>query len=152
MSNGKDSGTTNGGPAIDTASSPSFRRPITNATTYSAQHKLPHLPIPTLQETMAKFPKVLESLQSKEQQEETKRECDEFLKTDGPILQQLLIEYEQEGFQKGEIGSYVEEFWNESYLSPDTSVVLNLNPFFGECVDFGHDRLAVAHAFSRSFF
>lgn len=26
--------------------------------------------------------------------------------------------------------SYVEEFWNESYLKPDTSVVLNLNPYF----------------------
>lgn len=26
--------------------------------------------------------------------------------------------------------SYVEEFWNESYLQPDASVVLNLNPYF----------------------
>ena len=26
--------------------------------------------------------------------------------------------------------SYVEEFWNESYLKPDASVVLNLNPYF----------------------
>jgi len=28
------------------------------------------------------------------------------------------------------VGSYIEEFWNDAYLAPDASVVMNLNPFF----------------------
>ena len=42
----------------------------------------------------------------------------------------MLVEYEQEGREKGTLGSYVEEFWSEAYLAPDSSVVMNLNPFF----------------------
>lgn len=44
----------------------------------------------------------------------------------GPKLQQLLVEYDE----TTTFGSYVEEFWNDAYLVPDDSVVLNLNPFF----------------------
>lgn len=99
--------------------------------TYAAQQQLPRLPIPTLEETLHKFPRVLQALQDEQQQEETQRVCDEFLSGDGPILQQALTDYEREGVANGAIGSYVEEFWNESYLSlPNASVVLNLNPFF----------------------
>jgi carnitine O-acetyltransferase len=54
----------------------------------------------------------------------------DFLKGDGPRLQELLLDYEQAGLSTGLIGSYVEEFWNESNLAPDPSVVLNLNPYF----------------------
>lgn len=98
--------------------------------TYGNQSQLPHLPIPTLEETIGRFPKVVEALQTKEQQEETKRICEEFLQGEGPVLQELLLKYEQEGVASGKIGSYIEEFWNESYLAPDESVVMNLNPFF----------------------
>ena len=54
----------------------------------------------------------------------------QFLEEDGPKLQQLLVEYEREGREKGTLGSYVEEFWSDAYLAPDSSVVMNLNPFF----------------------
>lgn len=99
--------------------------------TYAAQTRLPRLPIPSLEDTLKKFPLVLEALQDDaKQRDETQRVVQEFLHNEGPILQQALIDYERAGVESGDIGSYVEEFWNESYLSPDTSVVLNLNPFF----------------------
>ena len=99
--------------------------------TYAAQGRLPRLPIPSLEQTMAKLPKVLQALQQNDKQRaETARVIQEFVKGPGPILQQALVDYEKEKVESGEIGSYVEEFWNDSYLSPDASVVLNLNPFF----------------------
>ena len=98
--------------------------------TYGHQSELPRLPIPTLQETMTKFPTVLQALQNEVQQAETQRVVQEFWQGPGPALQQALEDYQAEGFAAGEFGSYVEEFWNEAYLAPDSSVVLNLNPFF----------------------
>jgi carnitine O-acetyltransferase len=99
--------------------------------TYRGQSKLPRLPIPTLEDTMEKFPRVMEAVMpSASEREETKRVCDEFAKGPGPQLQAMLEKYAEDGVQSGRLGSYVEEFWNEAYLAPDCSVVLNLNPFF----------------------
>jgi carnitine O-acetyltransferase len=98
--------------------------------TFAAQDKLPRLPIPLLEETLQKFPRALEALQDDEEMEDTLRATKEFLEGDGPVLQKALEDYEKKGVEEERIGSYVEEFWNESYLSPDASVVLNLNPFF----------------------
>jgi hypothetical protein len=128
--------------------------------TFSAQANLPPLPIPTLNDTMSKFLEHLEALQADDHPEErdkTKRLVDDFLKpnanvsvnvnneegatpatpattttttTTGPQLQRLLLEYDRSGRESGLIGSYVEEFWNDAYLAPDSSVVLNLNPYF----------------------
>jgi carnitine O-acetyltransferase len=98
--------------------------------TFAAQGDLKRLPIPSLDETLNKFPRVLMALQTPEEQKETLKIVEEFRKGVGPRLQALLEEYEAEGRKTGEIGSYVEEFWNDSYLAPDQSVVLNLNPFF----------------------
>lgn len=98
--------------------------------TYGAQGELPRLPIPTLEETLDKFPKVLEALQTEAEQEETAAIVESFRSGDGPKLQALLEQYDEDGCQSGRVGSYVEEFWNDSYLAPDQSVVLNLNPFF----------------------
>jgi carnitine O-acetyltransferase len=98
--------------------------------TYANQDQLPRLPIPHLFETLTKFQARLEALQDEAQRAETAEIVREFLENEGPILQEHLYEYEEEGTRNHEIGSYVEEFWNESYLSPDSSVVLNLNPYF----------------------
>jgi carnitine O-acetyltransferase len=98
--------------------------------TYGSQGQLPRLPVPTLEATLEKLPKVLEALQDEQEREETKRVVKEFLTGPGPVLQQALIDYEAEAFASGTFGSYVEDFWNECYLAPDSSVVLNLNPFF----------------------
>ena len=104
--------------------------PNSDGITYTAQQDLPALPIPDLQETCNKFLLHLKALQTEEEHEESKRTVDEFLQGDGPRLQELLVDYDLSKRACGEIGSYVEEFWNESYLAPDSSVVLNLNPFF----------------------
>ncbi|KAG7355010.1 choline/carnitine o-acyltransferase [Nitzschia inconspicua] len=99
--------------------------------TYCGQRNLPPLPIPSLEETLNKFLKSIEALQESDEQKETaKRVVLEFLNGDGPKLQKLLVEYDRDGRENGLIGSYVEEFWNDSYLAPDSSVVLNLNPYF----------------------
>lgn len=98
--------------------------------TYGRQAELDRLPIPTLEETLDKFPKVLQALQSPKEQQETQRVVQDFVQGPGPALQQALVDYEKKGYESGDFGSYVEEFWNEAYLAPDSSVVLNLNPFF----------------------
>lgn len=98
--------------------------------TYDNQACLPRLPIPELSDTISRFQARLEALQTPREREVTKQVCEDFLAGDGLKLQEALRKYEEEGFSKRQIGSYIEEFWNESYLSPDTSVVLNLNPFF----------------------
>lgn len=93
--------------------------------TYTGQSNLPPLPIPTLEETLGKFLECLEALQEYDEQRETaKLVVKEFLEGDGPKLQRLLVEYDRAGRENGLIGSYVEEFWNDSYLAPDSSVVL----------------------------
>jgi carnitine O-acetyltransferase len=103
---------------------------IANGTTYSYQDRMPRLPIPSLDETLDKFPLMVAALQDEKQRQRTKEIVEQFRNGDGPKLQQMLIEYEEQGRQTGQFGSYVEEFWSDAYLAPDQSVVLNLNPFF----------------------
>ena len=119
---------------------------VSDSITYGPQSELPPLPIPTLKETMEKFLKCLEALEidgDPEEKRETERIVKEFLvdtrlggksesdsSITGPILQELLLEYDKTGRETETIGSYVEEFWSDAYLAPDASVVLNLNPYF----------------------
>mmetsp|Transcript_9653 Transcript_9653/g.21608 ORF Transcript_9653/g.21608 Transcript_9653/m.21608 type:complete len:772 (+) Transcript_9653:254-2569(+) len=98
--------------------------------TYISQSVLPRLPIPTLEETMKRFGRAVWAVQTATERAETERVVEEFLSTEGPKLQSLLEEYDEEGERNGTLGSYVEEFWSDAYLAPDTSVVMNLNPFF----------------------
>ena len=119
-----------------------------NSCTFAWQNDLPRLPIPSLDETLNKFPKVLAALQTPDQQKETLQIVEEFRKGDGPRLQALLEKYEEEGVASGSIGSYVEEFWNDSYLAPDQSVVLNLNPFF--VLEEGPDRKTATDPIRRA--
>ena len=92
--------------------------------TFEGQSKLPHLPIPTLEETCERYLSSLQPLQTAEQHATTKRVVQDFLKNDGPVIQKQLQEYASTR------ASYIEEFWDESYLQASDSVVLNLNPFF----------------------
>ncbi|KAM0094482.1 carnitine O-acetyltransferase yat1 [Aspergillus fumigatus] len=82
--------------------------------TFANQDSLPKLPIPDLESTCKKYLEALSALQTPREQEETKAAVQEFLKTDGPILQEKLKNYASSKT------SYIEQF----------SVVLNLNPFF----------------------
>ena len=110
--------------------------------TYAGQQSLPRLPIPTLEETLERFPSTVSALLSStsssnnnndddnKEMKECLEEVQQFLTTDGPKLQKLLIEYDEKGKEEGNVGSFIEEFWTDAYLAPDSSVVMNLNPFF----------------------
>ncbi|KAL8955146.1 MAG: hypothetical protein Q9193_006883, partial [Seirophora villosa] len=116
---------------IDATYSRSEREPLAShgpkrrpGITYAAEDKLPKLPIPELEDTCRKYQAVLAPLQNRREQEDTAAAVHEFLKTDGPELQARLRKY-----ATGKT-SYIEQFWYDSYLNFDNSVVLNLNPFF----------------------
>ncbi|CAJ0545672.1 Ff.00g091450.m01.CDS01 [Fusarium sp. VM40] len=92
--------------------------------TFSSQDKLPKLPIPELEASCKRYLEALKPLQSAREHAETQHAVNEFLKSDGPELQEKLKTYAQ-----GKT-SYIEQFWYDSYLNFDNPVVLNLNPFF----------------------
>ncbi|PVH88110.1 carnitine acetyl transferas-like protein [Cadophora sp. DSE1049] len=92
--------------------------------TFAAQDKLPKLPIPELEGSTSKYLAALKPLQSPREHAETQQAVEEFLKSEGPELQDRLKKY-----ATGKT-SYIEQFWYDSYLNFDNPVVLNLNPFF----------------------
>ena len=115
----------------ETSATKTTRYSKRSSVTYRGQFELPPLPVPSLDETLNKFLSCLEALhEDEEERVEAQQIVLDFMKEDGPKLQELLVEYDRIGRDTGEIGSYIEQFWNESYLAPDSSVVLNLNPFF----------------------
>ncbi|WPB00862.1 uncharacterized protein RHO25_005482 [Cercospora beticola] len=92
--------------------------------TFAAQDSLPKLPIPDLEQTCRKYVASLDPLQTAREHHQTERAIQEFLRTDGPQLQDKLKEYAKDK------SNYIEQFWYDSYLNYDNPVVLNLNPFF----------------------
>ncbi|TVY39415.1 putative mitochondrial carnitine O-acetyltransferase [Lachnellula occidentalis] len=92
--------------------------------TFAAQDKLPKLPIPELEHSLTGYLTALKPLQSPREHAETQQAVEEFLKSEGPDLQERLKKY-----ATGKT-SYIEQFWYDSYLNYDNPVVLNLNPFF----------------------
>ncbi|PGH01626.1 hypothetical protein AJ79_07874 [Helicocarpus griseus UAMH5409] len=97
---------------------------VPNGITFANQDSLPKLPIPDLESTCNRYLECLAPLQSHREHEETKAAVREFLKCDGPELQDKLKNYATSK------SSYIEQFWYDSYLNYDNPVVLNLNPFF----------------------
>ncbi|CRG89758.1 carnitine O-acetyltransferase [Talaromyces islandicus] len=92
--------------------------------TFANQDSLPKLPIPELESTCRKYIESLAPLQTPREHEETRASVQDFLKSEGPELQEKLKKYASSKT------SYIEQFWYDSYLNFDNSVVLNLNPFF----------------------
>lgn len=72
--------------------------------TFAAQDKLPKLPIPELEHTTKKYIDALEPLQTSREHEETKAAVQEFLRSEGPELQERLKKY-----ATGK-SSYIEQF------------------------------------------
>ncbi|KAK3683844.1 Choline/Carnitine o-acyltransferase-domain-containing protein [Podospora appendiculata] len=95
-----------------------------NGVTFAHQDKLPKLPIPDLDSTCQRYLNALKPLQSPREHGETRNAVQEFLRGEGPELNEKLKKY-AEGRT-----SYIEQFWYDSYLNFDNPVVLNLNPFF----------------------
>ena len=72
--------------------------------TFAAQDKLPKLPIPDLDHSMNRYLAALKPLQSPREHAETQQAVDEFLKSEGPDLQEKLKKY-----ANGKT-SYIEQF------------------------------------------
>jgi carnitine O-acetyltransferase len=72
--------------------------------TFAAQDKLPKLPIPDLESTCKKYLAALDPLQTAREHAESERAVAEFLRSDGPELQEKLKQYSQ-----GK-SSYIEQF------------------------------------------
>ena len=78
--------------------------PKTGGITFAGQDKLPKLPIPPLDHTCKKYLAALKPLQGPREHAETRHAVHEFLKHDGPELQEKLQQYA--------VGksSYIEQF------------------------------------------
>jgi carnitine O-acetyltransferase len=72
--------------------------------TFAAQDKLPKLPIPDLEQTCKRYLASLDPLQDAREHRDSERAVEEFLRTDGPGLQEKLKEY-----ATGQ-SSYIEQF------------------------------------------
>ena len=83
--------------------------------------KLPKLPLPKLEDTCKRYLRSLEALQDEEEHERTKAVVKDFLESGEGAKWQKKLEQYSEG-----VDSYIEEFWYESYLSFQDSVVLSL--------------------------
>ncbi|KAK9454078.1 hypothetical protein V1511DRAFT_461297 [Dipodascopsis uninucleata] len=92
--------------------------------TFAHQAELKKLPVPPLEDTITRYLACVKNLQSPREHEETKAAAAKFLKNEGPLLQDMLIQYASSR------SSYIEQFWYDSYLNFNNPVVLNLNPFF----------------------
>ncbi|KAI8943751.1 hypothetical protein NX059_001728 [Plenodomus lindquistii] len=92
--------------------------------TFAHEDSLPKLPIPELDSSCNKYLAALKPLQTPKEHEDTIQSINEFLRSDGPVLQDKLKKY-----ASGK-NNYIEQFWYDSYLNFDNPVVLNLNPFF----------------------
>lgn len=77
--------------------------------TFAAEDKLPKLPIPELESSMQKYLAALQPLQSSSEHAETSQAVEEFLKSEGPELQERLKKY-----ATGKT-SYIEQFCKSGY-------------------------------------
>eukprot|EP01116_Phalansterium_solitarium_P011813 TRINITY_DN27609_c0_g1_i1.p1 TRINITY_DN27609_c0_g1~~TRINITY_DN27609_c0_g1_i1.p1 ORF type:complete len:752 (-),score=261.05 TRINITY_DN27609_c0_g1_i1:208-2463(-) len=95
--------------------------------TFSKQDLLPRLPVPDLKMTCAKYLATVEPLVTPEEFERTKSAVQEFLQAGGPgeKLQKLLLER-----QDSSVPSWLEEWWDDSYLCMRESIAVNVNYFF----------------------
>jgi carnitine O-acetyltransferase len=81
-----------------------FRGRLEPGITYSGQEKLPKLPIPELASTCQKYLEALKSLQTRREHQDTEAAVRDFLRRDGPELQEKLKKY-----ATGKT-SYIEQF------------------------------------------
>lgn len=92
---------------------------------------LNRLPIPPLQDTLNRYIDCIEPLQDSKQ---NKRTRDAVFSAENlenlQILHDKLVEYDTDLAKEAPRSSYIEQFWYDSYLLYDASVVLSVNPFF----------------------
>ena len=83
---------------------PNYKKMASEGGTFAGQDYLPILPIPDLEQTTERYLKALKPLQSPREQTDTREAVHEFLKNEGPDLNEKLKQYAQ-----GKT-SYIEQF------------------------------------------
>ena len=81
--------------------------------TFAAQDKLPKLPIPDLESSCRQYVESLKALQTPREHEDSAAAVQDFLKHEGPILQERLKKY-----STGKT-SYIEQFCTQPQFNPD---------------------------------
>lgn len=81
-----------------------LHKPIAQGLTFANQDSLPKLPIPDLEDTCRRHLDALAALQGPREHEDTKAAVRDFLKTDGPVMQEKLKNYASSKT------SYIEQF------------------------------------------
>lgn len=107
------------------AFSPKDQAPLANSTnpnskpgiTFASQDKLPKLPIPELDSSCKKYLAALKPLQSAKEHNDTQHAVEDFLKSDGAVLQEKLKKY-----ASGK-ANYIEQFCKSNLLIQDTRIV-----------------------------
>lgn len=100
--------------------SPEEKSPLAHSTnpkskpgiTFAHQDKLPKLPIPELESSCQKYIAALKPLQSAKEHNDTVLSINEFLKSDGPVLQDKLKKY-----ASGK-ANYIEQFCKSLVCTP----------------------------------
>lgn len=100
--------------------------------TFQYQNQLKKLPIPDLEETCLRYLRIMEPLQTRKEHNRTKAAVEMFLKGNDNNRSQSIGRYLDDCLRKygADQPSYIEQFWYDAYLSYDSPVVLNVNPFF----------------------
>eukprot|EP00040_Diaphanoeca_grandis_P019710 m.104204 g.104204 ORF g.104204 m.104204 type:complete len:658 (-) comp27556_c0_seq1:244-2217(-) len=95
------------------------------------QKLIPRLPLPKLEETMARYIEAVAPLGTPEQVSKTRQLADDFVKGDGAKLQAILEQRNKEGegqYMLGTASSFVMPFWNKMYLGGRYPLPINSNP------------------------
>ncbi|EKX45449.1 hypothetical protein GUITHDRAFT_163286 [Guillardia theta CCMP2712] len=79
-----------------------------------------------LEESISDFLRAAKPLLSPAEFEETQHLAKQFLQEEGPVIHDKLLEYDA---MPG-INSYIENFWEDAYLTQRSSIAINTNPFF----------------------
>lgn len=114
--------------------------------TFLNNSHLPRLPVPSLEETCAKYLKTLRPIVSEEAYETSVKAVKKFLEPNsfGRVLQERLLQRAEEKKQT----SWLIDWWNDyAYLGYRDSVVINVNYFF-QFVDDSKYRSQVDRAAS----
>ncbi|ORC91753.1 putative choline/carnitine O-acetyltransferase [Trypanosoma theileri] len=92
------------------------------------QASLPRLPIPPLRDTCELYLKSIQAIASSEEYFYASKAVEEFLRPGGTgeLLHSLLVKWDQSCDQP----SWLEEFWDDSYLCTRDPIPVNVNYFF----------------------
>jgi carnitine O-acetyltransferase len=101
---------------------------VVATTTFGSEDSLPRVPLPTLEESCARFLEWCAPLLSADELAATERAVASFLRPESPAhaLQAALVEYEA----RDGVRSWLDDFWSIRYLGRRDRIALNANYFY----------------------